>query len=53
MILDLKTIIWFIITVLLMGFFSGIEMAFFSANRLGIELKKRQGRATGQILANF
>ena len=53
MFLDLKTIIWFVITVLLMGFFSGIEMAFFSANRLGIELKKRQGRATGQILANF
>ena len=53
MIVDVKTVIWFIITLLLMGFFSGIEMAFFIANRLGIELKKRQGHVTGQILANF
>jgi hypothetical protein len=25
---DAKTIIWFVITLLLMGFFAGIEMAF-------------------------
>jgi len=51
--LDLRTIIWFVLTILLMGFFSGIEMAFYSANRLGIELKKKQGRASGQILDQF
>jgi putative hemolysin len=50
---DAKTIIWFVITLLLMGFFSGIEMAFYSANRLGIELKKKQGRASGKLLAQF
>lgn len=51
--LDFRTIIWFLLTILLMGFFAGIEMAFYSANRLGIELKKKQGLASGQILAQF
>src|SRR5258705_2642579 len=50
---DAKTIIWFVITLLLMGFFSGIEMAFYSANRLGIELKKKQGTTSGKLLAQF
>ncbi len=48
-----KTIIWFVLTLLLMGFFAGIEMAFYSANRLNIELKKKQGGITGQLLAKF
>src|SRR5215467_11341529 len=48
---DAKTIIWFVITLLLMGFFAGIEMAFYSANRLGIELKKKQGTTSGKLLA--
>lgn len=36
-----------------MGFFAGIEMAFYSANRMSIELKKKQGRTSGQILDQF
>lgn len=36
-----------------MGFFAGIEMAFYSANRLQIELKKKQGGTTGHMLARF
>lgn len=36
-----------------MGFFSGIEMAFYSANRFGIELKRKQGKTTGVILSRF
>jgi CBS domain containing-hemolysin-like protein len=36
-----------------MGFFAGIEMAFYSANRMSIELKKKKGRASGQILDQF
>lgn len=36
-----------------MGFFSGIEMAFYSANRLSIELRKKQGGTTGNLLAKF
>jgi CBS domain containing-hemolysin-like protein len=48
-----KTIIWFILTLLLMGFFAGIEMAFYSANRLNIELKKKQGGTSGHLLSKF
>ena len=46
-------IIWFLLTILLMGFFAGIEMAFYSANRMSIELKKKQGSASGLILDQF
>ncbi|MEK7226854.1 MAG: hemolysin family protein, partial [Bacteroidota bacterium] len=40
-------------TLALMGFFAGIEMAFYSANRLSIELKKKQGGSSVQLLAKF
>ncbi len=40
-------------TLLLMGFFAGIEMAYYSANRLTIELRRRQGGTAGQLLAKF
>ncbi len=48
-----KTIVFFLLTLLLMGFFAGIEMAFYSANRLSIELKKKQGGSAGHLLARF
>jgi CBS domain containing-hemolysin-like protein len=48
-----KTITWFVITLLLMGFFAGIEMAYYSANRLNIELRKKQGGSAGLLLAKF
>ena len=38
---------------MLMGFFAGIEMAFYSANRLNIELKIKQGGSAGHLLARF
>ena len=50
---DFKTLLWFLLTILLMGFFAGIEMAFYSANRMSIELKKKQGHTSGQILDQF
>jgi putative hemolysin len=50
---EVRIVIWFILTILLMGFFAGIEMAFYSANKMSIELKKKQGRASGQILDQF
>src|SRR5207248_2070754 len=50
---DIKTIIWFVFTLLLMGFFAGIEMAFYSVNRLGIELRKKQGTTSGRLLGQF
>jgi putative hemolysin len=48
-----NSIIFFIITLALMGFFAGIEMAFYSANRLSIEIKKKQGGSSLQILSGF
>jgi CBS domain containing-hemolysin-like protein len=48
-----STLIWFFVTIIMMGFFSGIEMAFFSANRFGIELKKKQGRPGAVLLSRF
>ena len=50
---ELKTIIWFFLTILLMGFFAGIEMAFYSANRLNIELRRNQGGKSGLLLGKF
>ena len=48
-----STLIWFFVTILMMGFFAGIEMAFFSANRFGIELKKKQGRPGAELLSRY
>lgn len=36
-----------------MAFFAGIEMAYYSANRLNIELKKQQGGLSATILGKF
>ena len=47
------TILFIIITILLIGFFAGIEIAFISVNKLSIELKKKQGKKSGQILGRF
>lgn len=47
------TIGWIIITLIFIGFFAGIEIAFVSANRLNVELKKKQGKASGIILSRF
>ncbi|WP_089889781.1 hemolysin family protein [Chitinophaga arvensicola] len=51
--MDGYTIIILVFLVLLAGFFSGIEAAFANVNKLSIELKKKQGRATGKILASL
>jgi putative hemolysin len=41
------------ISLLFIAFFAGIEIAFVSANRLNIELKKKQGKKSGAILARL
>lgn len=51
--MDWTLFIWFVIALLLMIFFAGIEMAFFSASRLNIELRRKQGTARGKILGKF
>lgn len=50
---QLYTFIWLVITLLFIGFFAGYEIAFLSANRLSIELKKKQGRNGGIIVGKF
>ena len=50
---ELYTFIWIAVTLVLIGFFAGYEIAFVSANRLSIELKKKQGKRSGIILSNF
>jgi len=39
--------------ILLIGFFAGTEIAFISANKLNIELRKKQGSRAGKIIAGF
>lgn len=46
-------LLWLTGILLLMAFFAGIEIAFVSANKLSIELKKKQGRRSGQILSEL
>ncbi len=41
------------VTLLLIAFFAGIEIAFISINKLTVELKKKQGLSSGIILSNF
>ena len=47
------TIFLIIVTIIFIGFFSGMELAFVTANRLSIELKKKQGKSSGIILSKF
>ena len=42
-----------IASLILIGFFSGYEIGFVSANRLSLELKKKNGDKAGQIIAGF
>jgi CBS domain containing-hemolysin-like protein len=42
-----------VIAILFTGFFAGIEVAFISANKLSIELKKKQGKTSGILISRF
>ncbi|MEO6837388.1 MAG: hemolysin family protein [Ginsengibacter sp.] len=43
----------FILSFILLGFFSGVEIAFLSANKLSIELRKKQGSYSGNVWSGF
>ncbi len=51
--IEWNSILFFILTLGLMAFFAGMEMAFYSANRLSIEIKKKQGGSSMQVLSKF
>jgi CBS domain containing-hemolysin-like protein len=47
------TVFLIVITIIFIGFFAGMEIAFVTANKLSIELKKKQGKTSGIILSKF
>lgn len=49
----LTTILYIVICLILIGFFSGIEIAFVSSSKLNIELKRKQGSYAGKVLSKF
>lgn len=51
--MDLTALIAIFGSLLLIGFFSGIEIAFISANKLSIELNKKQGTYSGKAWGKF
>jgi CBS domain containing-hemolysin-like protein len=48
-----NTIGYIVLSILLVGFFVGIQIAFISVNKLTVELKKKQGRRSGILLSYF
>ena len=40
-------------SLLFIGFFAGIELAFVSANKLSIELNRKQGTHTGKVWGGY
>jgi CBS domain containing-hemolysin-like protein len=51
--INTNTLIWIVVAWLMIAFFAGIEVAFVNANKLAIELKKKQGLNSAIILSRF
>ena len=50
--MDISHLLLYILgCILMIGFFAGTEIAFVSANKLNLELKKKQGTFAGRILS--
>ena len=48
-----RLIVYLLITLLGIGFFAGVEIAFVAAHRINLELKRKQGTFAGRILGRF
>lgn len=53
MYINLGTIIGIVVSIILIGFFAGIQIAFVNVNRLTIELKKKQGKSSSILLSRL
>jgi putative hemolysin len=51
--ITLNPLVGIFLSLILIGFFQGLEIAFISANRLNIELRKKQGKRSGAVLSYF
>jgi putative hemolysin len=51
--MDIIALIAIFVSLLLIGFFAGVEIAFVSANKLSLELNKKQGTYAGKIWGDF
>ena len=51
--MSLSALVAILVSLLLIGFFAGIEIAFISANKLSLGLKKKQGSYAGRIWGNY
>ena len=53
MYINLATVVGIIVSIILIGFFAGIQIAFINVNRLTIELKKKQGKSSSILLSRL
>ena len=51
--MDWTALIAIVISLILIGFFAGVEIAFVSVSKLSVELKKKQGTYVGRIWAAY
>jgi putative hemolysin len=51
--MDITALIAIFVSLILIGFFAGVEIAFVSANKLSLELNKKQGTYAGKIWGDF
>ena len=51
--MDWMALIAMALALILIGFFAGVEIAFVSASKLSVELKKKQGSYSGKIWAGY